>query len=171
MTTTCPKCKGRAYRVFTQARKGNGLMTNVNLPFVLCASVVTTRVDGREIGTYKIGKGQHGLVPLDRAAWLAAQRQRTRLMGRAHPTWGHDAREPKAAAHAPAKPRTVRKPSPTPKAVPRPRAAPSRTPAKPPRRRRTAPAPPPPPSKAAEGDSTLTAAGKAVLAASPLPSA
>jgi hypothetical protein len=93
----CPKnhkTPTKAYQVYVQTRNSTGHSTTVPLPYALCATPATKVVDGREIGTYKVDSGQHGLVALNEAKFAAHRRQQIAATGRTHPKWrAKDARK------------------------------------------------------------------------------
>src|SRR5689334_624904 len=76
---TCPKCRKPAHRVYAQTQNPEThRSTSLGVPAVLCAT--TEFKNGH--GVFVVGKGQHGLVPLDAASFAVQMRQSRALVAR-----------------------------------------------------------------------------------------
>jgi hypothetical protein len=162
---TCPKCDGRAYRVYAETTSpATRRSTKVTLPALWCGTLGTQTVGGRVVGTFAKGPKQHGLVSVEAHAFALRRRQSIAATTRAFPQWkkAPAAKPAKAGRKAPSKP--ARK---APRAVPERVSTPKRvrTPAKPRKARQaTLPTPTPPAPTTPAPEPELTDAGKALLA-------
>lgn len=164
----CPKphpkdAPQRAYRLYAETTSPvTHRSTKVAVAAVLCATLGTQVVQGRTVGTYRVERGQHGIVALDAHAFAVARRQSVVATTRAHPAWVKAAKAP-TKAKPKARPVRAKAPPPARKARPRPKPRPKPSGASGAARGASAAVPAALPSAEPE----LTEAGKALLAAAP----